>query len=255
MASYCYNNITFYSTDKEKVEKLFDNLIKVYDRDNHQVYGLIKQIGYDYNGKEFIDVRDTVNHMDDEVDSFVNENEESIYHFEIQTESAWAPNMQIFKALLKEEPYKGIKMVHLSEEPGDDIFINTDKEEIFYDTKYMIDSCKEDDYFTEYYSNLNSVIEEVVKDFPDAGITYDDTIEQLREKIEPFIGDNYDDYYLIRKYENECNEWESLKEYEEWRDSLIKDLKKSVVKELEKSENDKEEGEESCSATTKESLE
>ena len=245
MADYCYNNITFYSTDKEKVEKLFDDISKVYDKDNHQVYGLIKQIGYDYIDKEFIDCRDTVNHIDAEVSNFINENDETVYHFEVQTESAWSPNMQIFKALLKEDSYKGIKMVHMSEEPGDDIFINTDTEETFYDTRYVIDSCKGDDYFTDYYSSLFSVIEEAGREFPEAGITHDDTLEQLKEKIIPFVNDDCDDYYRIIEYDSVNNEWESLEEYKEWSKSIIESLKNAKTKEVN----------EECQTTMKESLE
>ena len=224
MAEYCLNHIKFYSTDEEKIKRLCSELNK--NLDHYCLYIIIKNMGYDYLKKVVVDCRDTIEKMDKEVETKI-VNGKTLYYFEVCTESAWTPNMQMFKELIKEEPYKGIKMVYLSEEETDDIYVNTDVKGLFYDQRYCVRMYYQDvdDYL--FYDDVASIVKRAIADFPNAGIREDDTIKNIRRKIEPFLTD--DESYTIIEYEKEWYE-PSLDEFIEFK----KEIKQNADEYLEK---------------------
>ena len=72
MANCCINNITFYSTEKAKIERLYNDFLVVWNKEDEtgqtlsSEYLIIKSMGYDYNGKVVIDGRDCVTYLDEE---------------------------------------------------------------------------------------------------------------------------------------------------------------------------------------------
>ena len=224
MAEYCLNHITFYSTDEEKIKRLCSELNK--NLDHYSFYSIIKNMGYDYLKKVVVDCRDTIERMDKEVETNI-VNGKTLYHFEVCTESAWTPNMQMFKELIKEEPYKGIEMVYLSEEETDDIYVNTDVKGLFYDQRYCVRIYYQDvdDYL--FYDDVASVLKQAIADFPNAGIREDDTIKNIRRKIEPFLTD--DENYTIIEYEKEWYE-PSLDEFIEFKKEIKQNADEYLAK-------------------------
>ena len=225
MANDCMNSIIFYSTDEMKIKKLHSDFNQHFSQDIKKVYSVIKNMGYDYCGKVLVEFRDRFTEID-EVESKKLE-DKTFYYFLAYTESAWTPNMQIFKALIKEEPYKGIELVHMSEEEGDDIYINTDTTGIFFDARYCMQICYKDvdDYFFD--DDYSNIVKQVMLDFPNAGIREDDTIDDLRRKIEPFLDE--DDTYKIIEYDKECHEL-SLEEKNTLVKGIIKDTENYLAK-------------------------
>ena len=232
MANTCINNITFYSNDKEKIERLFKDFHTAYeirDEKGYRVscaYDLIKNMGYDYEGKLEFRKRNYLTNISGEID-IVELDEGNLYHFEVCTESAWTPNMQMFKELIKEEPYKGIEMVYLSEEETDDIYVNTDVKGLFYDQRYCVRIYYQDvdDYL--FYDDVASVLKQAIADFPNAGIREDDTIKNIRRKIEPFLTD--DENYTIIEYEKEWYE-PSLDEFIEFKKEIKQNADEYLAK-------------------------
>ena len=214
MANTCINNITFYSNDKEKIERLFKDFHTAYeirDEKGYRVscaYDLIKNMGYDYEGKMDFRKRNYFTLISGEID-IVELDEGNLYHFEVCTESAWTPNMQLFKALIEEESYKGIELVYLSEESGCELYINTDTTGYFYETRYAIMSYLEnredgeDEYQSYYEADFSSIVKQAIADFPNAGITENDTCQEIESKVEPFLTDdeNYNIYEYVSDYE------------------------------------------------------
>ena len=57
--------------------------------------------------------------------------------FEVQTETAWSPTVEMWDTIL--EKYPGVLSVFVAEEPGCDYYINTDENRRFYDYSYRVD--------------------------------------------------------------------------------------------------------------------
>lgn len=201
MANICFNDITFYSTDEAKIKKLHSDFEKNSD-DFIALYTVIKNMGYDYLNKVVVDRRDAFTYLGEIVEGGLDD--KPIYNFEICTESANAPNMQMLKALIEEEPYKGIELVHMSEEDGCGLYINTDTAGLFYDARYFITSALNEEYDKYSSKDFASIVERAMSDFPEADISEDDTIDEIESKIEPFL--NEDDYYNIYEYRKTYSE-------------------------------------------------
>ena len=64
------------------------------------------------------DGRDTFVDVDDEVSE-----KESIFYFKFQTESAWSPNVDVFRKIISDKNGEDLDMEYCSEEPGVGIYI------------------------------------------------------------------------------------------------------------------------------------
>lgn len=226
MANCCINNITFYSTEKAKIERLYNDFLVAWNKEDEtgqtlsSEYLIIKSMGYDYNGKVVIDGRDCVTYLDEEVRE-LELDDMTLYHFELCTETAYVPNMQMLKALINEEAYKGIELVHLSEECGCELYVNTDDTGLFYGTRYCIWADLNDECENHYEADFKDLVKIIKSDFPNADITEDDTIGEIERKIEPFI--STDDSYTIYEYAKEYQEL-TYEEEMAWRASIRKSV-------------------------------
>ena len=110
-------------------------------------------------------------------------------HFHLYTESAWSPVTEMYDWIA--ETYD-LDYVLWAEEPGMDIYINTDVEGKHFPERYYV-SC--DDGLDEcYFPTLKEVVE-ALKDELNLPATYKMTLEELNE---------LDDDVFIYEFETAC---------------------------------------------------
>ena len=57
--------------------------------------------------------------------------------FTLDSETAWAPTVELWEAVIAQ--YEGVSFIYIAEEPGSDIFVNTDVEGRYFTDRYLID--------------------------------------------------------------------------------------------------------------------
>ena len=155
MANYCSNCIAFYGNDLDKLEHLRKVMSDTFSLSE---YGSIRDfvMSYGYTKEDsmnFTDGRDIFI----EVDFEVSKDDES-YYFLVQTESAWSPNVDVFRKVITDHYEDEINFVYCSVEPGFAIYINTDTTGRFYEERYHIDYCSKGKYVMEYFTSFKEVI-------------------------------------------------------------------------------------------------
>ena len=208
MANYCSNNIAFYSKDRTLLQDLFTKINDVLDNtNNHSIYQLILKHGYSEEAaKKITDCRDYITYAEDKITDCPC----GYSYFKIDTESAWQPNMTTFFYLLQDKYANKISLVYTSEELGSGVFINTDVDGLFFNDRYKIDCCIDNNYFTDYFTDFNDVIEFIQEDYPKADVCIYDNPEEIRNKVITAYGSNNEDsfFYLDRftcNYESRWN--------------------------------------------------
>lgn len=188
MPNWCYNQTVFYG-NKRTVKKLYKGLEETVDlvKDNHidKFFRLLgvsqKELDTTYNTRAFICNFD------------INKEENALI---LSYESAWNPIIEDLNKILKK--YKpSLKQVTWAEECGNGIYINTDREGLYFTEKYYLDMSTEggNDFNDNKYFNC---LEDVIKAFKefyevDTEIT---TEEELRKEIIK-VRDRYDgDVYI-----------------------------------------------------------
>lgn len=69
------------------------------------------------------------------------------YYFYIRMELRWSPLIESFEKL--REKYPDVTMLYFAEEPGFEIYINTDKSHEYFSTKYCVVDDGESHYFDD----------------------------------------------------------------------------------------------------------
>ena len=122
--------------------------------------------------------------------------------FNVIYESAWESMISGWEYLL--DKY-GLKQVTIAEECGCGVFINTDKEGLFFTAKYFLYSYINDDYNEERFENEQQVVDYLNKEMFRGMPTKLETFEDAQEYIEKFNRKNEDEswYIYLEKY---CDE-------------------------------------------------
>ena len=200
MANYCSNCIAFFGNDLDKLEhlrKMMDNTF------NLSEYGSIRDfvMSYGYAKEEaisFTDGRDSFI----EVDFEVSKDDES-YYFTIQTESAWNPNVEVFRKVITDHYEDEIDFVHCSEEPGFAIYVNTDTTGRFYEDNYHLDYCVKGKYVMEYFTTFKEVISALMEDFPELEFSIYDSVDEINDRVQTLLENSKDDYFNLYEYTEE----------------------------------------------------
>ena len=200
MANYCSNCIAFFGNDLDKLEhlrKMMDNTF------NLSEYGSIRDfvMSYGYAKEEaisFTDGRDSFI----EVDFEVSKDDES-YYFTIQTESAWNPNVEVFRKVITDHYEDEIDFVHCSEEPGFAIYVNTDTTGRFYEDNYHLDYCVKGKYVMEYFTTFKEVISALMEDFPELKFSIYDSVDEINDRVQTLLENSKDDYFNLYEYTEE----------------------------------------------------
>lgn len=198
MANYCYNTINFYC-DPSNAEVLegFRKLIEDFCKDSkhNQLFEFAEMIEdkYGFKIKDFSDTfdgRDSINHFDEEISkgSYVNKegNSVEIVFFAADIESAWSPVLPSLDAILKTVPqFSVISYEAVCEEPGMEIYVNTDVLHKFFDF----------DYSVRIFEDFSLVYE----DF----LTEEETVAQLESIIEKYGDDSNKAWFERTKHVKE----------------------------------------------------
>ena len=197
MANYCSNSIAIFGYDKEKVDELRNLMFKfLNDNSTSSIRAFVVVCGYSSDeALKMTDGRDTFVDVDDEVSE-----KESIFYFKFQTETAWSPNVDVFRKIISDKYGEDLDMEYCSEEPGVGIYINTDEEGFFFTDRYYLDSCINSEYETEYFENKQEVLDWIKSKFPDIKVTIKTTLYKIEEEVCKRIDESGDDFFTLRKF-------------------------------------------------------
>ncbi len=179
MANYCANSIVFYAEDKTLLTDLWVKINTCIDKRKCRVINILKACGYsEQEAVERADGRDYFTYLDDTVTESCGK-----YYFKADTDSAWNPNIDSFKILLKEKYDGKIELMYQSEEAGCGIFITNDIKGIFFSERYRLDFDIGKDWITEYFSDYEELVNFIADEFPKAGIKLSDNIKTIEDKV------------------------------------------------------------------------
>lgn len=178
MANYAYNSITFVVPAEEKdiidLEFLATNINYLFNKDT-QVNEITQAISEAYEKPIYnFDRRDNFCWIDDDGISYNEDYNE--YTFDISIESAWSPVISRITEWVQ-SIYPGVSVLGMCEEPGFEIYINTDLEGKYYQTRYRLWLNTEDGDIKDYYCDS---IPELV-DYLSLFIDFDEEPKDLSE--------------------------------------------------------------------------
>lgn len=147
MANVCESRVVFYTDDKSKatdLEALFSSFMKLLNKNPRSSM-------VSWCKGEGIEVNDTQNARLCYVD--ISELDGSVT---AEFKTYWTPASKMYSAIAG---HYGLKMVYAAEEPGCDLFINTDMERRFLPDVYkvFIDESKAVEKITDLYNMCQSV--------------------------------------------------------------------------------------------------
>lgn len=159
MANYAYNSITFVVPAEEKdiidLEFLATNINYLFNKDT-QVNEITQAISEAYEKPIYnFDRRDNFCWIDEDGISYNEDYNE--YTFDISIESAWSPVIDRITEWVQ-SIYPGVSVLGVCEEPGFEIYINTDTEGRYYQIRYKVWMTTEDGNVEEYECNDTSDI-------------------------------------------------------------------------------------------------
>lgn len=161
MANYCYNDITICAKEENLIDLQFLHTNLTYllesDRNCNDVFNTLLK-SYEKEEVPF-DGRDSVEWFMDEIDC----NSNGTYNFTISIESAWSPIISKIEDIVYKLYDGKLWCVGTAEEPGFDIYINTDETGEFYETRYRLVFYKDNNYHDWYLDNIPDLINHVNK--------------------------------------------------------------------------------------------
>ena len=157
MANYCYNDITICAKEENLVdlEFLHTNLAYLFEKNERYCNDIFTELleSFDKQPIQF-DGRDNVNWYMDTIEC----NENGTYNFTISIESAWSPIISKIENIIYELYENKLWCVGTAEEPGFDIYINTDETGEFYETRYRLVFYYDNTYHDWYLDSLPELI-------------------------------------------------------------------------------------------------
>jgi len=136
MPNWCLNHHAFFTNDENKNElsRLYKQLETIMEtpseHKNDFEPGWLGKVaiahGLDINK---ISCRGWIEQLDDF--------EPETNYFMLQSETAWSPTDELWTAVVAQ--YKGVSFVYIAEEQGEEVFINTDIEGIYFPEKYLLE--------------------------------------------------------------------------------------------------------------------
>ncbi len=180
MANYCYNDITICAKEGNLVnlEFLHTNLSYLLEsnRNCNKVFNALLE-SYEKEEVPF-DGRDIIEWFMDEIDC----NGNGTYNFTISIESAWSPVISKIEDIVYKLYDGKLWCVGTAEEPGFDIYINTDETGEFYDTRYRLVLYYDNTYNDWYLYDIPDLINHVNKIYDENN--YGETIDTSLDAYE-----------------------------------------------------------------------
>lgn len=210
MANYCSNSVTYYSDNQGQILNLYFRLRGATEALGDMEMGSIKakpllaELGVDPETIEKLDGRTSINYL-----GLLVEDEKPV-GVQFDAESAWSPCDDFADILLRAiYPDRGdIEMVYTAEEPGCEVYVNTDVDHKFYKTVLVMNVIAGEINDSYYYNmdELNDAFDMIKKLTgyrPSELADLDDA--KFMEKLEAGFRKKYpdeDDYLGIYPYEN-----------------------------------------------------
>ena len=210
MANYCSNSVTYYSDNQGQILNLYLRLRGAAEALGDMEMGSIKakpllaELGVDPETIEKLDGRTSINYL-----GLLVEDEKPV-GVQFDAESAWSPCDDFADILLRAiYPDRGdIEMVYTAEEPGCEVYVNTDVDHRFYKTVLVMNVIA-GEINDSYYYNMDELddafdmIKKLTGYRPSKLADLDDP--KFMEKLEAGFRKKYpdeDDYLGIYTYEN-----------------------------------------------------
>ena len=210
MANYCSNSVTYYSDNQGQILNLYLRLRGAAEALGDMEMGSIKakpllaELGVDPETIEKLDGRTSINYL-----GLLVEDEKPV-GVQFDAESAWSPCDDFADILLRAiYPDRGdIEMVYTAEEPGCEVYVNTDVDHRFYKTVLVMNVIA-GEINDSYYYNVDELdgafdmIKKLTGYRPSKLADLDDA--KFMEKLEAGFRKKYpdeDDYLGIYTYEN-----------------------------------------------------
>ena len=210
MANYCSNSVTYYSDNQGQILNLYLRLRSATEALGGMEMGDIKakplldELGVDPEIIEKLDGRTSINYL-----GLLVEDEKPV-GVQFDAESAWSPCDDFADILLRAiYPDRGdIEMVYTAEEPGCEVYVNTDVDHRFYKTVLVMNVIA-GEINDSYYYNMDELdsafdmIKKLTGYKPSKLADLDDT--KFMEKLEAGFRKKYpdeDNYLGIYTYEN-----------------------------------------------------
>ena len=210
MANYCSNSVTYYSDNQGQILNLYLRLRGAAEALGDMEMGsirakpLLAELGVDQEKIEKLDGRTSINYL-----GLLVEDEKPV-GVQFDAESAWSPCDDFADILLRAiYPDRGdIEMVYTAEEPGCEVYVNTDVDHRFYKTVLVMNVIAGEINDSYYYNmdELNDAFDMIKKLTgykPSKLADLDDA--KFMEKLEAGFRKKYpdeDNYLGIYTYEN-----------------------------------------------------
>ena len=188
MPNWCDTTLAFFSeSDSPQLDELYESLASLLEeRDIVQFREVAKSFGYDPDKHE----------MGLRGELFGLEEPDENGFMAVYTETAWGPELDIWDALVRDR-YPEIQYVFLAEEPGCELFFNSDVEGRYFKTKYSIDYTSESEGDIVYFNTEEELLEFANRLFSSSATT----IEGLRDAEEKWEEENPDNWASIHAFE------------------------------------------------------
>ena len=210
MANYCSNSVTYYSDNQGQILNLYLRLRSAAEALGDMEMGsirakpLLAELGVDPETIEKLDGRTSINYL-----GLLVEDEKPV-GVQFDAESAWSPCDDFADILLRAiYPDRGdIEMVYTAEEPGCEVYVNTDVDHRFYKTVLVMNVIAGEINDSYYYNmdelnNAFDMIKKLTGYKPSNLADLDDA--KFMEKLEAGFRKKYpdeDNYLGIYTYEN-----------------------------------------------------
>ncbi|MBQ8092257.1 MAG: hypothetical protein IJ242_01595 [Clostridia bacterium] len=199
MANYCSNSIVFYSKDKTGLSRFLRKVYAAFDSIGSGFYNLMVLHGY--KNREIlsvIDKRDSFTNCDSRL-----EQNEGTYSFRVDVETAWEPHMAMFYKIIREKYSDAIRFVYMAEECGAEIYVNTDKEGMYFPEHYMIDCCHNGEYLKEYFDTYQEAIGWVKSEYTGIDVSEYNSLKEVEAKVETVSDFDMGDFFNFHRFEPE----------------------------------------------------
>lgn len=166
MPNWCMTNITFFSESEDQITRLNDALCRLEAGEsllpngfgNLWLGNVIHYFGFKWQNAS---CRGSISQI-----GILSKDADRGFHFEIEQEDAWEANTEVWDKILSKEEFSDINYVFMAEEPGCNVYVNSDSSGLFYDARYTVDVCLDGKFFNdktcdstqEYFSTENDCL-------------------------------------------------------------------------------------------------
>jgi len=208
MPNWCINKYSFYTDKEDKGEllQLYKNLEAVMnipsDVSNGFGLGWLGEVaikhGLDW---EKISCRGEMTNLGDY--------EPGDWYFMLDADTAWSPTDELWETVI--EQYEDVYYVYVAEEPGCEIFINTDTEGRFFNETYLIDIGGDIPIPAGWFADQEKPKHLEIRE-------YFASFAELNDYCSQFTGKDFDSFeewqdYFAEIFDNEDNAYASINEF------------------------------------------